>query len=97
MFPRAYARVVVLRVLKVLRILGDKNSNKINILEGVWWKDMGCMVEGYGVYGGRIWGVWWKDMGCMVEGYGVLKNKGFVEWWKDMGKRWKNLFYFFHQ
>ncbi len=67
------------------------------------------MVEGYGVYGGRIWGVWWKDMGCMVEGYGVyggriwgerygvLKNKGFVEWWKDMGKRWKNLFYFFHQ
>src|SRR5712691_3698620 len=64
MFPRAYARVVVLRVLKVLRILGDKNSNKINILEGVWWKDMGCMVEGYGVYGGRIWGVWWKDMGC---------------------------------
>ena len=75
MFPRAYARVVVLRVLKVLRVLRDKNSNKINILEGVWW----------------------KNMGCMVEEYGVLKNKGFVEWWKDMGKRWKNLFYFFHQ
>jgi len=56
-FPCAHARVVVLRVLRVLRVLESKNTNEINILKGLWWKDMGSTVEEYGAYGGKIWGL----------------------------------------
>jgi hypothetical protein len=56
-FPCTHVRVVVLRVLRVLKVLESKNVNEINVLQGLWWKDMGSTVEEYGAYGGKIWGL----------------------------------------
>ncbi len=79
------ARVVVLRVLRVLRVLVGYNSLIINYLKGVSTTDMGCIDYRYGVYRLQIWGVSTTDMGCIDYRYGVLKNKGLRVSTTDMG------------
>src|SRR5712691_10358975 len=68
------ARVVVLRVLRVLRVLVGYNCLVINYLKGVSTTDMGWMDYRYGVSRLQIWGTEKEGIACIDYRYGVVAS-----------------------
>jgi hypothetical protein len=60
--------VVVLKVLRVLKVLGMRKAALVLGFKTFWCTDMGLLVCSYGMFGVQIWGFW-----CAVMGdYGKL-------------------------